>query len=67
MSDYCRACRYDPHRRGDDACPFTTLYWDFLDRHRHRFARNPRMRYAYENLDRKDPPERARSAAAPTH
>jgi deoxyribodipyrimidine photolyase-related protein len=60
MSDYCRACRYDPHKAtGDDACPFTTLYWDFLDRHRDRFERNARMRYAYVNLDRKDALERA--------
>jgi deoxyribodipyrimidine photolyase-related protein len=44
MSDHCRGCRYDPKRRtGDDACPFTTLYWDFLDRHRDRFAGNHRM------------------------
>ena len=55
MSDYCRGCRYDPHKAtGDDACPFTTLYWDFLARHRERFARNPRMRYPYLNLDRKE-------------
>ncbi len=60
MSDYCQACRYDPHRAtGDDACPFTTLYWDFLDRNRGRFERNARMRYAYVNLDRKDAPERS--------
>jgi deoxyribodipyrimidine photolyase-related protein len=39
MSNYCRDCRYDPKQAvGDDACPFTTLFWDFLDRHRERFA-----------------------------
>ena len=55
MSDYCRGCRYDPRKAtGDDACPFTTLYWDFLARHRGRFATNPRMRYPYLNLDRKE-------------
>lgn len=55
MSNYCRHCRYDPHKPvGDDACPFTTLYWDFLARHKQRFSRNPRMRYPYMNLARKD-------------
>jgi deoxyribodipyrimidine photolyase-related protein len=66
MSDYCRGCRYDPRKRvGEDACPFTTLYWDFLARHRDRFSSNARMRQAYRNLDRlPDLPEvRARAAA----
>jgi deoxyribodipyrimidine photolyase-related protein len=53
MSDYCGSCRYDRRQRtGDDACPFTTLYWDFLDRHRDRFARNPRMAQQVRGLDR---------------
>ena len=44
MSDYCRGCAYDrTQRTGDHACPFTTLYWDFLARHGERFARNPRV------------------------
>jgi deoxyribodipyrimidine photolyase-related protein len=55
MSDHCRHCRYDPRKSvGEDACPFTTLYWDFLARHQSRFANNPRMAYAYRNVDRKD-------------
>ena len=44
MSDYCRGCRYDRKRRvGADACPFTTLYWDFLARHHDRLVTNPRI------------------------
>jgi len=44
MSDYCRGCRFDRTKRtGPDACPYTTLYWDFLARHADRFAHNPRM------------------------
>jgi deoxyribodipyrimidine photolyase-related protein len=53
MSDHCRSCRYDPKRRtGEDACPFTTLYWDFLDRHRDRFSANHRMAQPLRGLDR---------------
>jgi deoxyribodipyrimidine photolyase-related protein len=53
MSDHCAACPYDPGRRtGDDACPFTTLYWDFLDRHRERFRSNHRMRQPLGGLAR---------------
>ena len=43
-SDYCKGCAYDRTKRvGDDACPFTTLYWDFMLRHATRFVKNPRM------------------------
>ena len=44
MSNYCKTCVYDPKLRiGASACPFTTLYWDFLDRHSETFAKNHRM------------------------
>lgn len=44
MSDYCKGCHYDRKKRvGDDACPFTTLYWDFMARHESVFGRNPRV------------------------
>jgi deoxyribodipyrimidine photolyase-related protein len=44
MSDSCRSCRFDPKKRvGPDACPYTTLYWDFLARNADVFASNHRM------------------------
>jgi deoxyribodipyrimidine photolyase-related protein len=44
MSNSCKGCRYDRKQRvGPDACPFTTLYWDFLARHTEKFGRNPRI------------------------
>ncbi len=53
MSDYCGDCRYDAAKRvGDDACPFTTLYWDFMARHRDKLASNGRMARPLANLDR---------------
>ena len=59
MSNYCGSCRYDPSRRiGDDACPFTTLYWDFLMRHEERLDQNRRMGLQLYNLRRIDDGER---------
>ncbi len=53
MSPYCKGCRYDPAQRsGDNACPFTTLYWDFLMRHESTLAKNPRMALQVKNLAR---------------
>ena len=65
MSDHCRGCRYDPKRRvGDDACPYTTLYWDFLARHRGRFAANHRMARQVAGLDRLGDLDAVRARAA---
>ena len=53
MSNYCKGCVYNPKLRvGDSACPFTTLYWDFLDRHRETFAKNHRMSQQVFGLNR---------------
>lgn len=53
MSDYCKNCVFDPKKRvGEDACPFTTLYWDFLARHRDRFAKNHRMAQQLAGINR---------------
>ena len=53
MSPHCKGCRYDPAQRsGALACPFTTLYWDFLMRHQATLAKNPRMALQVKNVAR---------------
>ena len=53
MSNHCKGCRYKPaESTGDDACPFTTLYWDYLNRHADSLAKNPRMLMQLKNVNR---------------
>jgi deoxyribodipyrimidine photolyase-related protein len=59
MSNYCRHCRFAPaESSGESACPFTSLYWSFLERHAERFRSNRRMAFQIKNLDRKSEAER---------
>jgi deoxyribodipyrimidine photolyase-related protein len=56
MSNYCGGCPYDPAQSvGSEACPFTTLYWDFLVRNKQLLSRNPRMSMQLKNLARLKP------------
>ncbi len=53
MSNYCKGCAYSvKDKTGPNACPFNTLYWHFLDRHRDRFEMNPRLAQMYRTWDR---------------
>lgn len=64
MSDYCTGCRFDRRRRtGEDACPYTTLYWDFLARHAERFGKNPRMARQVSAMRRLDDLDAVRARA----
>jgi deoxyribodipyrimidine photolyase-related protein len=53
MSNYCDGCRYKPDvREGEAACPFTVLYWDFLQRNERGLAANQRTGVMVRNLGR---------------
>ncbi|WP_428410661.1 cryptochrome/photolyase family protein [Hyphococcus sp.] len=48
MSDYCKTCRYAVTKKTEeDACPFNTLYWDFLARNEKKLKDNPRLAQMY--------------------
>ena len=53
MSNFCSGCELNYKKRvGDDACPFTTLYWEFMDRHYDQLKTNARMKFPIKNLEK---------------
>lgn len=55
MSNYCENCRYNPKKSaGDDACPVTTFYWDFLGRNLDKIKDNRRMLFQVKNYEKKN-------------
>lgn len=59
QGNHCAKCRYRPDRvTGENACPYNSLYWAFIDRHRETLQANPRMSLALRNWERKPAPER---------
>ncbi|MEE2988548.1 MAG: cryptochrome/photolyase family protein [Verrucomicrobiota bacterium] len=60
MSNYCKNCPKNPKEKtGENACPFTTLYWDYLIRHQDTLKSNNRMGLQLRNLDRLNQAERS--------
>ncbi|MBS7564287.1 cryptochrome/photolyase family protein [Mucilaginibacter sp. Bleaf8] len=59
MSNYCKHCHYDYKKRyGDRACPYNSLYWNFLDRNAEHLQSNPRIGMAYRILKTMNPDEK---------
>jgi deoxyribodipyrimidine photolyase-related protein len=59
MSDYCKTCEFNPKKSlGPDSCPFTALYWSFLERNSDRLGENIRLAMPYVALRRKSEEER---------
>ena len=59
MSNYCKGCVYKPEQRsGAAACPITTLYWHFLDKHEATLLKNPRTALMAKNIGRLSAQER---------
>jgi deoxyribodipyrimidine photolyase-related protein len=72
MSNYCGHCQYDPKRStGDGSCPFTALYWTFLERNQAVLGNNFRLQMPYTTLRKKSSSElvqlRARAEEAIAH
>lgn len=58
MSNYCTSCHYAVKDKfGDKACPFNTLYWNFLDEKKEYFANNQRMGMMMNMLKKMNPEE----------
>jgi len=67
MSDHCGTCAFDVKKKhGEGACPFNSLYWDFLARNGEKLGTNPRMRQMYANWGRmsQDKQDAYRNSAA---
>jgi deoxyribodipyrimidine photolyase-related protein len=53
MSNFCDKCYYDPNQLiGDKACPFNSLYWNFIARNEQKFRSNQRMAFVYNTWDK---------------
>ncbi|MFO1323520.1 MAG: cryptochrome/photolyase family protein [Burkholderiales bacterium] len=69
MSNYCAGCCYRPEvKTGARACPITTLYWHFLDKHEPLLSGNPRTSLMAKGIARMPAADRAaiRTQAAVT-
>ena len=59
MSNYCGHCQYDPKKSiGPGSCPFTALYWTFLERNQEKLGSNIRLAMPYNTLRKKSAAER---------
>lgn len=53
MSNFCKGCHYQAKKMtGDKACPFNSLYWNFIARNQDSLKSNPRMAYMYATWGR---------------
>ena len=60
QGNHCASCRYDPKKMtGTNACPFNSLYWQFMDRNYEHFSNNPRLSLSLKNWQRKSDDEQA--------
>lgn len=58
MSNYCKDCHYSvSNKTEENACPFNSLYWNFLDDKKDHFKNNQRMNMMMNLLDKKSAEE----------
>ncbi|OJX12781.1 MAG: cryptochrome/photolyase family protein [Caedibacter sp. 37-49] len=55
MSNFCDHCSYNPNETTTlNACPFNSLYWDFMARNKVKLNKNQRLNYVYATWDKFD-------------
>lgn len=55
MSNYCKSCKYNVNEvETENACPFNSLYWHFIDSHKNKFENNQRMKFVYATWSKMD-------------
>ncbi|WP_420797944.1 cryptochrome/photolyase family protein [Hyphococcus flavus] len=53
MSNYCKLCEYAVSKKTEkNACPFNSLYWDFLARNEKKLKGNPRLGQMYKTWEK---------------
>ncbi|MDX6747714.1 cryptochrome/photolyase family protein [Polaribacter sp. PL03] len=68
MSNYCDACSYKKAKKfEDDACPFNTLYWNFLDEKQEKLSSNFRMKMMYSLLNKMSSEDRSKIKEKANH
>ena len=68
MSNYCDACTYNKAKKfEDDACPFNTLYWNFLEEKQEKLKTNFRMKMMYSVLNKMSNEDRIKIAEKANH
>jgi deoxyribodipyrimidine photolyase-related protein len=61
MSDYCSSCYYSKKEKvGEKACPFNSLYWNFIDQHIEKWEKNHRMGMMVANWKKQDPEQKVK-------
>jgi len=68
MSHYCKTCFYNKKEKtGERACPFNSLYWNFLDDKREKLQGNHRMGMMYSLLNKMSSEERSKIKEKANH
>jgi deoxyribodipyrimidine photolyase-related protein len=48
MSNFCKSCKFDPEEIiGENACPFNSLYWNFMKQNEGKLKSNQRLKFVY--------------------
>ncbi len=48
MSNFCKSCKFNPDEIiGENACPFNSLYWNFMKQNESKLKSNQRLKFVY--------------------